>query len=319
MSSNSLVSAITIFLNAEKFIQEAIESVFAQTYDHWELLLVDDGSTDDSTAIAQRYVAQNPARVRYLEHPDHQNRGMSASRNLGIRYAGGDYIAFLDADDVWLPQKLERQVAMLDSHPEAAMLYGNTLYWHSWTGNPEDKQHDHVPELGVRPNATVDPPSLLPLYLKGKAAVPCSCSILVRRDALQHIGGFEDSFRGMYEDQAFYAKMCLAQPVFVSGECLEWYRQHPDSTCSVVEDAGKSNSTRLNFLNWLRTYMAEQGIEDSEVWQALRRELWLHSHPAQPGLTAWTGHFLRWTKKWLLRIEERAIPAPIRRRLWSKS
>src|SRR5262245_21147944 len=108
MSRTLLVSVIISFLNAERFIQEAIESVFAQGYEHWELLLVDDGSTDESTAIARRYTAQHPERVRYLEHAGHQNRGLSASRNLGIRHAQGEYIAFLDADDVWLPHRSSR-------------------------------------------------------------------------------------------------------------------------------------------------------------------------------------------------------------------
>ena len=84
MSNKPLVSVIVIFFNAEKFIQEAIESVFAQTYDAWELLLVDDGSTDESLAIAQRCAKQYSGKVRHLEHAGQQNRGMSASRNLGI-------------------------------------------------------------------------------------------------------------------------------------------------------------------------------------------------------------------------------------------
>src|SRR5213593_4271602 len=103
MRNQRLVSVIMIFLDEEKFILEAIESVFAQTYDNWELLLVDDGSRDASTQIAQRSAEQNPGKVRYLEHEGHQNRGMSTSRNMGIRHAKGNYIAFLDADDVWLP------------------------------------------------------------------------------------------------------------------------------------------------------------------------------------------------------------------------
>src|SRR4030095_6915955 len=114
MGSKKLVSVILIFLDAEPFIQEAIESVFAQTYDHWELLLVDDGSSDGSTAIARHYVEQCPENVRYFEHQGHQNRGMNASRNLGLRHARGKYIALLDADDVWLPVKLEQQVAILE-------------------------------------------------------------------------------------------------------------------------------------------------------------------------------------------------------------
>src|SRR3954449_4406587 len=110
LSSRPVVSVIIIFLNAEQFLREAVESVFGQLYDKWELLLVDDGSTDGSTQLARRYAAHPSGKVRYLEHAGHQNRGMSAARNLGIRHAGGEYIGFLDADDVWLPQKLQEQV-----------------------------------------------------------------------------------------------------------------------------------------------------------------------------------------------------------------
>src|SRR3990172_11731590 len=126
MSEKPLVSVIIIFYNEERFIEEALECVFAQTYTNWELLLVDDGTTDNSTAIAQRYAEKYPEKVYYLEHPGHQNRGMSATRNLVIANAKGEFIAFLDADDVWLPHKLERQLAIIESQPDAAMVYGPT-------------------------------------------------------------------------------------------------------------------------------------------------------------------------------------------------
>src|SRR6266508_1759684 len=101
MKNQPLVSVVIIFWNADRFLREAIESVFAQAHTKWELLLVDDGSTDRSTEIARTYAHRYPGTVHYFEHHDHQNRGMSASRNLGIRNAQGKYIAFLDADDVW--------------------------------------------------------------------------------------------------------------------------------------------------------------------------------------------------------------------------
>src|SRR4026208_1024460 len=112
VNKKPVVSVISIFFNEEKFIEDAVKSVFAQTYQEWELLLVDDGSTDKSTEIARRFAEQRPERVRYFEHDGHENRGMSATRNLGIRNAKGDYIAFLDADDMWLPHKLDRQVGI---------------------------------------------------------------------------------------------------------------------------------------------------------------------------------------------------------------
>src|SRR5919201_3701787 len=89
------VSVVTIFKDAGAFLEEAIDSVQAQTFPGWELLLVDDGSSDQSTAIAQRHAEIHSQRMSYFEHPHHANLGMSASRNLGIARACGEFIAFL--------------------------------------------------------------------------------------------------------------------------------------------------------------------------------------------------------------------------------
>src|SRR5437763_12027213 len=128
-------------------MRESLDSVLAQTYADWELLLVDDGSTDESSAIALEYVRRLPDRVRYLEHPGRENRGISASRNLGVRHARGEFVAELDADDVWLPEKLERLVPVLESHPQIGMVYGNTLFWHSWSGEAGDAERAYFPVL----------------------------------------------------------------------------------------------------------------------------------------------------------------------------
>src|ERR1700742_2903638 len=97
---NPSVSVIIIFLNpGARFLREAVDSVFAQTHGDWELLLCDDGSTDDASAYARELAKQHPGRVTYLEHPGHENRGMSAARNLGLRHASGEFVAWLDADD----------------------------------------------------------------------------------------------------------------------------------------------------------------------------------------------------------------------------
>ena len=100
ISSQPMVSVTIPFLNPGEYFEATIRSVLAQTYKNWELLLLDDGSTDNSTAIAQNYAERYPNQVRYFEHEGHQNRGLSATRNLGISKAQGEYIAFLDADDI---------------------------------------------------------------------------------------------------------------------------------------------------------------------------------------------------------------------------
>jgi glycosyltransferase involved in cell wall biosynthesis len=275
-----LVSVITPFYNTPvQFLQEAVESVFTQTYDNWELLLVDDGSTSECSSVARQCAHDRPGKVRYLEHSGHKNLGLSASRNLGATNAMGVYIAFLDSDDVWLPRKLEQQVALMHAHSEAAMIYGNTQYWYSWRGNPKDHTRDFMPRLGVRAGTLMPPPTLLPLYLRGQAAVPCPCSVMVRRDVFERIGGFETAFRNMYEDQVFYSKVCLAAPVFVADTCWDRYRQHPDQMCSVVKKRGQVGTTRLFFLRWLEHYLADQRISDPEVWKTLREELRLCDRP----------------------------------------
>lgn len=202
---------------------------------------------------------------------------MSASRNLGIQHAAGTYIAFLDADDAWSANTLEEQVAILEAYPEAAMVYGPIQWWYSWTGRPEDSERDYVENLGVSPNTLIRPPTLLTLFLADKAAVPSG--ILARRDAIEHIGAFEDAFRGEYEDQVFCAKICLNAPVFASSKSWYKYRQHPDSCVSVGYITGRTHAARQVFLNWLAAYVAAQGIKDRAVWQVLHHELWPYRHP----------------------------------------
>jgi glycosyltransferase involved in cell wall biosynthesis len=277
MSDRPLVSVVLIFWNAAPFLREAVESVRAQSYPCSELLLVDDGSNDGSTSIARQYAADDPGRVRYLEHAGHANLGMSASRNFGIRQAHGSYVAFLDADDVWFPSALQDQVAILQARPEAAMVYGPIQYWYSWSGQPEDQQRDQVERLGVPADTLITPPRLLPLFLRDKAAVPSG--LLVRRDVVQSVGGFEDAFCGEYEDQVFCAKICLEAPVFAAGRCWYRYRQHPDSCVLRGERSGETHAARLRFLNWLAGYLTERKVQDRAVWRALQLELWRFRHP----------------------------------------
>jgi glycosyltransferase involved in cell wall biosynthesis len=268
---------IIIFLNAERFLQEAIDSVLAQTYQDWEILLIDDGSADGSTAVAKSVAEEHPGRIHYLEHSEHQNRGMSASRNLGLNHARGEYIAFLDADDVWFPTALEDQAALLEANPEAAFVYGPIQYWHSWTGDPADMERDQIEDLGVPPDSLVRPPELLQLFLRDRAAVPSG--IMVRREAIERYGGFEEAFMGEYEDQVFCAKICLNAPVFAASRCWYRYRQHPDSSVSAGLQTGASWLARRTFLDWLYNYLSSQGVRHRKVRWALELESWRYKRP----------------------------------------
>jgi len=276
MSNEPLVSSVITFFNAGKYIQEAIESVLAQTHANFELLLVDDGSSDDSTSIALGYAERFSEKVRYLEHDGHENRGAAASRNLGFWQAQGEYIALLDADDVWLPRKLEEQLEILDAHPEAGMVYGQSQYWYSWTNSPEDAHRDHVLKLGVQTDTLFEPGTLSTLlYPLGRGTAPCPSDLLLRRGTVERVGGFEEAFRGMYQlydDQTFLAKVYLNEPVFVANRCWDRYRQHPDQCVAVVHEAGQYHTVRLSFLEWLAEYFYAQGVKDPEVWKLLQEK-----------------------------------------------
>jgi glycosyltransferase involved in cell wall biosynthesis len=317
MNNQPLASVITIFLDAEAFLREAIESVLAQTYENWELLLVDDGSTDASSAIAKCYAERYPTRVRYLEHAGHQNCGKSVSRNLGIQQAHGDYIALLDADDVLLPDKLEQQVGILEAHPEAGMVYGPTLYWYSWTGNPADNRRDKLAKLGVQPETLFSSPELLTRFLRDSGMVPCTCGLLARRSIIERVGGFDETIQYMYEDQVFLAKMCLAAPVFVTGVCSDRYRQHPNSTSNQAIQTGEYHPTRPNraryaFLTWLAAYLEQQGIQDVALWKALHQAFWPYRHPAAYHLLDRAHQVGRRLRKGLEQSAKDVMPSPLR-------
>lgn len=310
----SAVSVVTIFWNAERFLEEAIESVVAQTYRTWELLLVDDGSTDMSSEIALRWSQRYPDRVRYLEHPGHVNNGMSASRNLGVREARGEYVAFLDSDDVWLPNKLEEQVALFERYPEAGMVCGPSMYWHSWNGQSQDSAPDRVNHLGSLRDTLVPPPTLLPLALTGEVTTPSPSNILLRRSVIMKVGGFEEQFRGiyqMYEDQAFLAKVQLETGVYIASSCWDRYRKHSDSLVAQVKRLGKAHEARRYYLTWLAGYLQTQNLKNGQLGAAVQREIRKSRPPLRSRLQIAPRAAVR-------RVAQILIPTRLRRRILAR-
>jgi glycosyltransferase involved in cell wall biosynthesis len=318
MSEPLRVSVITPFLNAGRFIEESIESVLAQTCDQWELLLVDDGSTDGSTAIAQRYAAAHPEKIRYFAHEGRRNRGASASRNLGARHAAGEYLAFLDADDVYLADKLQEQVPLLDGHPEVGMVYAATEYWYSWSGRRKDVGRDWIwRKFGAAPDTVIDPPRMLIAFLQDGGTVPCMGSVLVRRAALEQVGGWEDSFKYICTDQVFHAKLCLRFPVLIADSCWDKYRQHENSSCQAVARAGQSAAAFERYLTWLESYLSSQAVVDAGVWTALRRALRPYRHPLLHRVERRAMRYEAQLREVAGETLRRTLPRSLRRRLHS--
>ena len=284
------VSCVMIFLDGAAYIDEAIASVCGQIgLDDWELILVDDGSTDGSTEIAQQWCARDPGRIHYIDHPEHANAGMSASRNLGVSIARGTFIGFLDCDDVWLPLHLARRLDVAAVHPSADVIIGGTWRWYSWTGEAADRRRDHRMDLPAEePFSVVAPPDLFAgIYATpGRWNVPAMCSLLIRRTALMSIGGSSKEFRGLHEDQVLYAKITLGLRVVIDPRPLSLYRQHPKSTCAVSESSGiwHPNVPSLiegRFLSWMQHYVQDIGTTDRRVLSVVERNLAHHTQWSQ--------------------------------------
>jgi glycosyltransferase involved in cell wall biosynthesis len=271
-----LVSAVTIVRDGERFLGEAIDSVLGQTYRNLELVVVDDGSTDRSAEIAARFSRAEPDRVRLVQHGDGGTRGMSAARTLGVDATRGELIGFLDADDVWLPDKIQEQVTLLKTHTGAGMIYGRTQMWYSW--DPNAVRRDFFHELGVEPDRLYPPIRLLPQLLENRVQSPTTCNALIRRDAYEEAGGFEDAFPGLYEDQVFFAKLYIRSATYVSSRCWARYRRYPTDEAHQRFSYVRYYRERREFLEWLAGYLGEAQAKGA-VGAMLAAELWRARHP----------------------------------------
>ncbi len=266
-----LISVIVPFLNGGAWLLEALESVICQTYPNVEIIVMDDGSHSYDSNLAKEFCQQYPEKILYTEHESHCNKGVSASRNEAAKFARGNYLAFLDADDKWLPAKLETQLRFLKANPQASMACEGIIKWYSWQ---DEKAADYVQPIGV-PAGKYYPPLKLTklLYPFAEAAPPAPSGFMVRKDIFENIGGFEASYNGiyeLYEDQAFLAKMYLQETIYVADTANVMYRKRENSMCSSANDATRYQTVRAFFFHWLESYMDARQINDKQVYQLLQ-------------------------------------------------
>lgn len=281
------VSVIIIFHNAATFLSEAVSSVQRQTFANWELLLVDDGSTDESSSIALAVCTEDPERCRYVEHPSHANLGMSASRNLGLAAARGRYVAFLDADDVYLPQRLEEHVRIIESVPDVDMVQSDHVWWSDWQSAKERTEEDHMRPCVWTQDHIVTPPEMLMTVLAAPFLSTATCSITVRRSTALAVGGFEESFRTLYEDQVFLTKIYLENSIYVLRSCLAKCRVHSSSCTSRLaltahRWTGTWQRESRALIDWQLRYVAQRGIIHPVLGEQLKHRQrsvkWLRYH-----------------------------------------
>lgn len=270
MEGLDLVSVIVPFLNGGLWLIEALQSVLAQTYTRWEMIVIDDGSQPYHSRLAKHFCSKHPDKIFYTEHEGHRNKGVSASRNAAAGLARGAYLAFLDADDKWLPCKLEKQLAYLKANPQASMTCEAITKWYSWQ---DATAADFIYPTGVAGDTCYAPGMLTTLlYPFTEAASPAPSGFLIKRNVFEKIGGFEETFHGvyeLYEDQAFLAKMYLHEAIHIAGSANVMYRKREGSMCSAANDISKYNTVRAFFFDWLESYMDKYQLQDKHICRLL--------------------------------------------------
>jgi glycosyltransferase involved in cell wall biosynthesis len=208
-----LVSAIMPLYNSERFVAEALDSALAQTWRDLEVVIVDDGSTDSSAAIADRYARAYPDKVRVIHQ---RNEGVCHARNTAMAASRGDCFALLDADDVWLPHHLQTSVAELQRRPDVALVHADVeridVNGNSLGRSP--RTWDHAGKDAFRI-----------LYLR-REHVCCSTAVF-RREAIDRIGDFDVQFTGLgCEDRDLWLRMTSVAPFVFINDVHTRYRMH---------------------------------------------------------------------------------------------
>jgi glycosyltransferase involved in cell wall biosynthesis len=250
------ISVVIPAYNAEKFIAETLSSVLAQTYPPAEVLVLDDGSTDSTASIAESF----PAPVRVVRKT---NSGQANTRNFGVQSASCDWVAFLDADDLWLPDKLARQVEELARNPAASLCY---------TARTEFTQNGDVRTLGV--TVPVPPPSSIRRALfRNTTFLPSA--VLVRRSVFLDAGGFDTAYK-IVEDWDLWLRLLHANVQFAAvPEPLLLYRIHPESVShkGLIALAAQKAIFRRHVLpylprttRWLSHQISQSGQESAAAY-----------------------------------------------------
>ncbi len=223
MYQSDLVSVVIATRNYGQYISHAITSVIQQTYPYWELIIVDDGSTDATPAVVAKW--RGHPRIRYYRL---EGTGQAPAKNLGIRLSRGEFIAFLDADDLWLPDKLTKQVTHLRQHPAAGVAYTRRILI-----GP-----DGTAIAEPQASSGTDYPSgwiLDKLLIRNFV---CFSSSIVRKTVFDHIGLFDES-RTMAIDYDLWLRIARYYPFVCVNEPLVKYRTGHNNLSRRVDERGQ--------------------------------------------------------------------------------
>lgn len=258
------VTVAIAFLDEMRFLADAVDEVRRQTLEAWRLILVDDGSTDGSSEIADEFARADPERIAVVRHEGRVNRGLAASRNLAIHHASTEFLCFLDADDLWSPDKLVTQLDAFATYPDAVMVCGPS--WHRPLGGPPPGELVAVcagaPRL-LRRGAFAR------MRMRGTVTTPPPSDVMYRLATLREVGGVPEG-PGVIEDQRTYVAVALRGPVAVLDRPLTTYHVRTDSLYGSTRDDGMQQvRTHREFERWVVRHCARRGLHGAATIAAL--------------------------------------------------
>ncbi|WP_016878606.1 glycosyltransferase [Chlorogloeopsis fritschii PCC 9212] len=236
------ISVIIPAYNSQKSIQNTIESVLKQTLKNWELIIVDDGSQDSTLEVISQFT---DSRIKVFSFP---HAGANISRNRGLKHANGEFISFLDADDMWTPDKLELQLQALQSHPQASVAY-------SWTNCIDEKSQFLRRGTYITATGNVYAKLLVVNFLESGS------NPLIKREALITVGGFDESLSGGQDWDLYlrlaarYEFVAVSSPQIlyrISGNSLSTNVVSQEAACLTVIQRAFSHAPES--LMYLRKY-----------------------------------------------------------------
>jgi len=246
----ALVSVVIPCYNQAHFLHEAIENALAQTYSHREILVVDDGSTENIAEVAAGY-----PKVRYIRQ---ENSGVSAARNTGLKQSRGEYLVFLDADDRLLPEALEIGVNYLREHPDCAFAAGCCrLIVADGSLLDDEPNHPHVSREHFL------------ALLRGNYRIWCPGSVIYQRTAFDVVNGFDPSL-GPGADYDLYLRIARDSPIFCHNRFVADYRLHRSSMSvdhlSMLREVLKALDSQWDFVKGRDSYV-EAFETGKRYWQ----------------------------------------------------
>jgi glycosyltransferase involved in cell wall biosynthesis len=226
-----LISVILPSYNYARYLRAALDSIVSQTYTHWELIAVDDGSKDASLSILQEYAAQYPENMRVLTHPHHENRGLKESYKLAFEHANGDIVTFLEADDLWYPDSIRLRVDVLAHHPDVAVVYSGIEIFGYWDWHhPFRSLFRYAGVQWYLLRIALSVPKHVPFSANAlrlnRIPIPTFSCAMVRKSALQQLDFAMPKDTGAWFDKWLWAQVSMKGKFYYLAIPLTRWRRH---------------------------------------------------------------------------------------------